>query len=76
MCFSPYNLKENQVYVGSDILPRNNGFYTVAPGNTLKSMTASAGYKLISILLMQLVTMKLVTFASSLMQPSADLRNS
>lgn len=28
----PYNLKETHVYVGNEILARNNGFFTVAPG--------------------------------------------
>jgi hypothetical protein len=28
----PNNLKETHVYVGNEILPRNNGFFTVAPG--------------------------------------------
>ena len=27
-----YNLVEAQLYVGNDILPKNNGVYTVAPG--------------------------------------------
>lgn len=30
--FYPYNLKETHVYVGNDILPSNNGYFTVAPG--------------------------------------------
>ena len=29
---SPYTLKETQLYIGNDILPKNNGQYTVAPG--------------------------------------------
>jgi hypothetical protein len=29
---SPYTLKETQVYVGNEILPQDNGFNTVAPG--------------------------------------------
>lgn len=29
---APYDLEETHYYVGNEILPRNNGFFTVAPG--------------------------------------------
>ena len=32
----PYTMVETQLYVGSEILPRNNGEFTVAPGQYTK----------------------------------------